>query len=294
MGRPDSIAIDINDVAGLCLFKLSRWQPDQFGVEPSNWCRTAKSISDVSESNIRLQKAQAYDAWLGMIWNPQIRCPISDFLARFNCRSSLATRVKLPGLSCWSNKAKSGYKRSNTNHDGSQTSYQSYHHASAKTWWNTKRFWTVGGRTQFSQIRPISKAAQRLSISRGPAYLVRHPPDLLRCRYFLPQELYSVIALNRAYQSVIRMMKKNWLFCFSSFSVLDSCKQKRAHLIVKDRKPIVTGGEKVLNWVIGPSRIFQKWACHISSVQAEFSAPARVIATIVKSVENTELNWCFW
>src|SRR5882762_3369627 len=60
MGRPDSIAIDINDVAEpLPVQTLTMDSLINSGLSRRTDVRTAKSIIDVSESNIRLQKAQA-------------------------------------------------------------------------------------------------------------------------------------------------------------------------------------------------------------------------------------------
>jgi len=88
------------------------------------------------------------------------------------------------------------------------------------------------------------------------------------------------------------MMKKKLAFLFLAFLCWSSCKTKESTaLIVKDKKPIVTDGGKSIE--LSDSALvgyFKSEPVHISSVQAEFSAPARVIATIVKSVENTELN----
>ena len=88
------------------------------------------------------------------------------------------------------------------------------------------------------------------------------------------------------------MMKKKLAFLFLVFLCWSSCKTKESTaLIVKDKKPIVTDGGKSIE--LSDSALvgyFKSEPVHISSVQAEFSAPARVIATIVKSVENTELN----
>ena len=88
------------------------------------------------------------------------------------------------------------------------------------------------------------------------------------------------------------MMKKKLAFLLLAFLCWSSCKNKETATVVpRDKKPIVTDGGKSIE--LSDSALvgyFKSEPVHISSVQAEFSAPARVIATIVKSVENTELN----
>src|SRR6267154_1387741 len=88
------------------------------------------------------------------------------------------------------------------------------------------------------------------------------------------------------------MIKKNagFLFLFIVFSA--SCKSKEAIAPPgRDKKPVVREGGKFIEFTDSALvDYFKSEPVHISSVQAEFSAPARVIATIVKSVENTELN----
>jgi len=88
------------------------------------------------------------------------------------------------------------------------------------------------------------------------------------------------------------MTKKKLAYLFIALLSGSSCKNKEAAgLVMGDKKPVVTDGGKNIE-LNDPALIhyFKTEPVHISSVQAEFSAPARVIATIVKSVENTELN----
>jgi len=88
------------------------------------------------------------------------------------------------------------------------------------------------------------------------------------------------------------MTKKLLPLFFLMLLVWTSCKNKETPPpVVDDRKPVVTDGGKMID-LNDPSLInyFKSEPVHIASVQAEFNAPARIIATIVKSVENTELN----
>jgi len=88
------------------------------------------------------------------------------------------------------------------------------------------------------------------------------------------------------------MMKKNLIFLLLACVGWTTCKNKETAPVVKqDRKPVITDGGKSIE-LNDPSLTdyFKSEPVHISSVQAEFNAPARVIATIVRSVENTELN----
>ncbi len=71
-----------------------------------------------------------------------------------------------------------------------------------------------------------------------------------------------------------------------------ACKNKDAVTVKPpDTKPVVSEGGKYIEFHDSTLiNYFKSEPVHISAVQAEFSAPARVIATIVRSVENTELN----
>lgn len=76
------------------------------------------------------------------------------------------------------------------------------------------------------------------------------------------------------------------------FLTLASCKTKEvASPFGNAKKPNVTEGGRLIE-LSDPSlaHYFNSEPVHISAVQAEFNAPARVIATIVKSVENREQN----
>ncbi len=81
IGRPDSISLDSNDLAEpLPIQDLSLDSLMNMGLSLRTDVRRAKSAIDVSETNIRLQKAQAYPTpELGMIWNPQNTIPYLGF-----------------------------------------------------------------------------------------------------------------------------------------------------------------------------------------------------------------------
>src|SRR6185295_12053422 len=101
---------------------------------------------------------------------------------------------------------------------------------------------------QFSPVRLPQRRHDHYRFSRSPAYLVRYPPDLLRCRYFLPQELRSVIVLNGVDQSAIRMIRKNLAFLFLAFLCWSSCKNKEATAVLaQNKKPIVSDGGKSID-----------------------------------------------
>ncbi len=87
------------------------------------------------------------------------------------------------------------------------------------------------------------------------------------------------------------MIKKNLVFLFLGVLFFTSCKKKEVSPPPSQDKPNVTEGGRSIEFT-DPALIdyFKSEPVHISSVQAEFNAPARIIATIVKSVENTEQN----
>jgi multidrug efflux pump subunit AcrA (membrane-fusion protein) len=75
-------------------------------------------------------------------------------------------------------------------------------------------------------------------------------------------------------------------------SLLFSCntKEHKAEPPLEN-KPIVTDGGIGIEFTDESLKDYFKTApVHISSVQAEFNAPARVVATIIRSVENTDQN----
>ena len=81
IGTSDSLSIDNNDLAEP--LAVQAYLPDSLinlGLSNRTDVRTAKSFIDVSQTNIRLQKAQAYPVpELGMIWNPQNTVPYLGF-----------------------------------------------------------------------------------------------------------------------------------------------------------------------------------------------------------------------
>ncbi len=88
------------------------------------------------------------------------------------------------------------------------------------------------------------------------------------------------------------MIKTTVAFLSLSIVFWTSCKNKEvAGPLLLDKKPVVKEGGRLIE-LNDPSltNYFKSEPVHISSVQAEFNAPARVIATIVRSVENTEQN----
>lgn len=81
VGRPDSISLDTNDLAEpMPVNDLSLDSLIHIGFGFRTDVQTARTVIDLSESNIRLQKAQAYPVpELGMIWNPQNTVPYLGF-----------------------------------------------------------------------------------------------------------------------------------------------------------------------------------------------------------------------
>ncbi len=77
VGRQDSVSIDANDLGeALPIRAMTVDSLIQLGLLNRTDVLTAKSAINVSETNIRLQKAQAYPVpELGMIWNPQNTIP---------------------------------------------------------------------------------------------------------------------------------------------------------------------------------------------------------------------------
>jgi len=61
--------------------------------------------------------------------------------------------------------------------------------------------------------------------------------------------------------------------------------------IAQENKPIITENGKFIAFTDKSlNDYFKSEPVHISSVQAEFNAPARVVATIIRSVENSDQN----
>lgn len=81
VGRTDSIAISSDDLAEpLAVDQLPLDTLINLGFAHRTDVRAARSAIDVSESNIRYQKSQAYPIpELGMIWNPQNTIPYLGF-----------------------------------------------------------------------------------------------------------------------------------------------------------------------------------------------------------------------
>ncbi len=81
IGRPDSLSIDNNDPSEPVpaqIFTLDSLI--NLGFSHRTDVRAARSFIDVSETNVRLQKAHAYPIpELGMIWNPQNTVPYLGF-----------------------------------------------------------------------------------------------------------------------------------------------------------------------------------------------------------------------
>jgi membrane fusion protein, heavy metal efflux system len=80
--------------------------------------------------------------------------------------------------------------------------------------------------------------------------------------------------------------------CLASGSLFVSCKEKpAAPAVAQEIKPIVSeNGTGIVFTDSSSGNYFKTEKVHTSSVQAEFTAPARIIATVVRSVENNEQN----
>jgi multidrug efflux pump subunit AcrA (membrane-fusion protein) len=83
-----------------------------------------------------------------------------------------------------------------------------------------------------------------------------------------------------------------FLFRFSIVLLFFSCGGNEHKVEVpKENKPEVTENGKFIAFADESLKdYFKTEPVHISSVQAEFSAPARVVATIIRSVENSDQN----
>jgi cobalt-zinc-cadmium efflux system outer membrane protein len=81
MGKSDSVALDATDPAEpIAVQDLTLDSLISMGQRLRTDVRSAQSAIDVSETNIKLQKAQAYPVpELGMIWNPQNTVPYLGF-----------------------------------------------------------------------------------------------------------------------------------------------------------------------------------------------------------------------
>ena len=130
MGRPDSIAIDINDVAEpLPVQTLMMDSLINLGLSRRTDVRAAKSIIDVSESNIRLQKAQALPMpELGMIWNPQNTVPYLGFFGTVQLPIFSRNQGEIARSQLLKQQAESGLQTLEQRITMEvQTAYQSYH-----------------------------------------------------------------------------------------------------------------------------------------------------------------------
>ncbi len=84
----------------------------------------------------------------------------------------------------------------------------------------------------------------------------------------------------------------NYLIAAGLIFALVAC-EKNEHKAEpeQEKKPTVTEGGKYVEFNDEKLKgYFKTEPVHISSVQAEFTAPARVVATVIRSVENTEQN----
>src|SRR6185295_14836336 len=130
MGRPDSIAIDINDVAEpLPIQTVTMDSLINLGLSRRTDVRAAKSIIDVSESNIRLQKAQALPMpELGMIWNPQNTVPYLGFFGTVQLPIFSRNQGEIARSQLLKQQAESGLQTLEQRITMEvQTAYQSYH-----------------------------------------------------------------------------------------------------------------------------------------------------------------------
>ncbi len=81
LGRNDSISIDNNDLAEpMAIQTLTLDSLVRMGLSNRTDVKAAKSLIDVSDTNMKLQKALAYPVpEIGMIWNPQNTVPYVGF-----------------------------------------------------------------------------------------------------------------------------------------------------------------------------------------------------------------------
>lgn len=130
IGRPDTISLDINDIAEpLPVQDLTLDSLINLGFSHRTDVRAAKTFIDVSETNIRLQKAQALPMpELGMIWNPQNTIPYLGFFGTVQLPIFSRNQGEIAKSQLVKQQAESGLQTLQQRITTEvQTAYQSYH-----------------------------------------------------------------------------------------------------------------------------------------------------------------------
>ena len=129
IGNSDSITIDNNDVAEpLSVESISLDSLINLALRLRTDVRAAKSVIDISESNIRLQKALALPMpELGVIWNPQNTIPYLGFFGTVQLPLFSRNQGEIAKSQLVKQQAESGLQALNQRITTEvQTAYQSY------------------------------------------------------------------------------------------------------------------------------------------------------------------------